>query len=745
MTSAALALALCAAVMSSPATAASARAASIAGVAETSSLPAPNPGAEVYPRPADGVYDITGGGYGHGVGMSQYGAQGAALKGLTHDQILAFYYPGTQLVQGGLTTIRVGITVDSDGVLAVSARAGLSVTIQGATSALPTGRTQWRVRATGTTASTCLVEGYDGKAWTAYRTTATPCPVSFSSSEGTVDVLLPSGERRVLRGAVAAVHTGSTKLATVNTLPTQSYLRGVVPSEMPPSWHREALEAQAVAARTYASRRSNGTSYYDTCDTTACQVYRGAGKRNSDGSVTSYEYAAVDAAITATNGQVLTFRFSDGVTRLATTMYSSSNGGYSTAAGNGHTYMPAKADSYDGVSINKRHSWSAQLPVSALESRFGIARVERVQILARTGSGSWGGRVTSVLVEGYTSDGSYVSASTTGNGIVSARPWPANSTGLSSNYFTIGTTSDPSGAVSRIAGSDRFATAAKASEAYAPGVAVVYVASGLDFPDALAGSARAGYNDAPVLLTRPDSVPAATTAAMQRLKPGRVVVLGGPDVVSNGVAETLRSLTTSGSLQRVGGADRFATAADLASYYPTGGAVAYVASGLDFPDALASAAAAGHDRAPVLLTLPIGLPAPTAAALQRLRPSTIVVVGGPAAVSDAVVTALRPYATGGTVTRVSGSDRYATAAAVAARLSSATSVYVAGGNDFPDALVGAAPAGRAGAPVLLTRPNSLPAATAAQVERLAPSRAYVLGGSAVVGDAVATSLAQLLD
>jgi SpoIID/LytB domain protein len=534
------------------------------------------------------------------------------------------------------------------------------------------------------------------------------------------------------------VWRSSTKVATTNRLPMQSYLRSVVPSEMPPSWDPAALGAQAVAARTFAARRSNATSWYDTCDTTACQVYRGRGKRSTDGTITSYEYTSTNTAVTATDGQVLTFRFSDGVTRLATTMYSSSNGGYTAASGNGHDYLSAHSDPYDDVSINRRHTWTAQLPVTSLESRFGIHQVQRLQIRRRDGNGKWGGRVLDVRVEGITSGGAYTYVETSGNGIQSARPWPSVSTGLSSNYFTIASTT--TGTVTRLAGSNRYATAAAVAARYPSGLEVVYVASGIAFPDALAGAARAAYNDGPLLLTHPTSLPSATREAMVRLNPNRVVVLGGENSVSDSVAQALASLTRSGGMQRVWGPDRYATAASLAGFYATGPSVAYVASGQDYPDALAGAAIAGRDQVPILLTRATSLPSATADALRRLAPARIVVVGGPNAVSAGVLEQLKGLATAGSVARLAGVDRYGTAARVAAEYSSASSAYVASGQNFPDALAGAAIGGRDGAPLLLTRFDSLPAPTKDVLTRLRPNEAFLLGGLEVVTDSVKTAI-----
>jgi putative cell wall-binding protein len=95
--------------------------------------------------------------------------------------------------------------------------------------------------------------------------------------------------------------------------------------------------------------------------------------------------------------------------------------------------------------------------------------------------------------------------------------------------------------VSRQAGTDRFATAAAISAAtYAPGVAVAYVATGLDFPDALAAAAAAGHLGAPLLLVSPTAVPPSTAAELARLKPARIVIAGGPSVVSSAVAAAVR-------------------------------------------------------------------------------------------------------------------------------------------------------------------------------------------------------------
>ncbi len=265
-----------------------------------------------------------------------------------------------------------------------------------------------------------------------------------------------------------------------------------------------------------------------------------------------------------------------------------------------------------------------------------------------------------------------------------------------------------SGTVRRVAGEDRYGTAAAIARAGFPSADVVFVATGEDFPDAIAAGPAAAARHAPILLARRDAVPAATRAELARLSPAEVVILGGPGVVSEQVAA---DLAASWSVTRIAGEDRYGTAAALsASVFPAGTPVAYVATGEDFPDALAGGPAAVADGGPILLTAPDRLPASTRAELARLAPGRIVVLGGASAVSEAVVAELATL-TAGPVTRLAGSSRYATAEAVDAALTgSASTVFVATGGAFPDALAGVPWAG--GNPVVLVAGEELPAASA---------------------------------
>ena len=315
-------------------------------------------------------------------------------------------------------------------------------------------------------------------------------------------------------------------------------------------------------------------------------------------------------------------------------------------------------------------------------------------------------------------------------------------------YYTGGPLALPGGVprltTTRLFGADRYATAAAVSAAtFAPGVPVVYIASGLAFPDALSAAPAAATQGGPVLLVTTTAIPPPTASELTRLHPQRIVVLGGLGAISQGVRDQLRTYTT-GALTPLAGADRYATAAAVsAAVFPGGGAVpeVFVASGAAFPDALSVAAVAGHLHVPVLLTAPTSLPTSTRAELLRLAPPLVVVAGGTASVSTAVADQIHALL-GVPVTRLAGADRYATAAAVSAWAypGGASSVFLAAGTAFPDALSGAVAAGLAGVPMLLTNPDSVPPETLAELRRLSPTAMTVLGGPASVSEGVARLL-----
>lgn len=185
-------------------------------------------------------------------------------------------------------------------------------------------------------------------------------------------------------------------------------------------------------------------------------------------------------------------------------------------------------------------------------------------------------------------------------------------------------------------GIDRYDTAAQLASLSGGLSTTVFLATGASFPDALGGSAAAGRLSGALMLTEGNAVPDATASALKYSTPVKVVILGGEAVISATVVSQVHALVPGATVERWAGADRYATAAAIsANTYPQGATTAYLASGADYPDALAGAPVAAKAGAPLLLTSRDCVPASTLAELTRLGTTNIVVLGGTSAVSDA--------------------------------------------------------------------------------------------------------------
>lgn len=295
----------------------------------------------------------------------------------------------------------------------------------------------------------------------------------------------------------------------------------------------------------------------------------------------------------------------------------------------------------------------------------------------------------------------------------------------------------------RLAGEERFATAAELSrQRFEPGVAVAYVATGLEFPDALAAGAVAGAAGGPVLLTAGTLLPGSTKDELRRLEPREVVVAGGQSAISRTVVEEI-GRAAGAPVRRVAGLDRYATAADLAVDRFDGPVpVAFVATGIDFPDALAAVPAAVRQGGPVLLAARDTLPQATVDALRALRPEQVVVLGGTQAIGEGVAQRIEQAVPGdAAVMRLSGPDRFQTAARVVAGAFDAGthSVHLATGTRFADALAAGPAAAARGGPLLLVTRDALPPPSEAELERLGPRVVSAVGGSVVMSDRVIQS------
>lgn len=307
---------------------------------------------------------------------------------------------------------------------------------------------------------------------------------------------------------------------------------------------------------------------------------------------------------------------------------------------------------------------------------------------------------------------------------------------------------DPSADLYRHAGGDRYDTAARLALEGRPGhIDTVYLANGTTFPDALAAGSRAGEDR--LLLTRPDLLPGVSREALTRLSPGQVVVVGGTAAVDPAVLAQVEDLLPAATVRRIGGDNRYETAALLAGFergdLPTDRV--FLTAGTAWPDAVSVGGVTRSGAWPLLLTRNDGLSQVSAEFLGDAQPDEVVIVGGTAVVSAAVESQVRAQLPGADVERVAGGDRYETSASLAAAYAdpSADNVLVATSEAFPDALAagqgpGAAPSG----PVLLTKPGHLPQVVDAALEELEPALGIVMGGTSAVGAGVLDRLADLV-
>jgi putative cell wall-binding protein len=306
--------------------------------------------------------------------------------------------------------------------------------------------------------------------------------------------------------------------------------------------------------------------------------------------------------------------------------------------------------------------------------------------------------------------------------------------------------------LTRLAGADRYATGATVATGSFTSADTVVVATGTNFPDALAGNYIAGQSGSPILLTQKDVVPAATQAAIAALNPSTIVILGGTDAIAAG------GVPTGAEVRRIDGATRYATAVAAAEAGATiasigGVKTAIVASGENFPDALAAGPAAWANGLPLLLTPKSSLDAGTRAFLANKSIGKVILMGGTAAIEESVATSIRTVnaATPLAVDRIAGADRTETARLFAeysvAKLGfRSDGIDVARGDLYPDALAGGPHAGNDKQPILLTAsPTVASNSVGTGVIRYATDHSNALAGGHVLGGTGAVSTATELE
>ena len=303
--------------------------------------------------PSGATFFVSGHGWGHGVGLAQYGAYGYALHGWAAEDIVAHYYPGTELGQAPVKRVRVLLVPGSKRVV-VSSRSPFSVRdAAGKTHKLPAGKQEL---------------GPGLKLKLAASAKALPGPLVFAP--GTAPLALGD---RAYRGTLRV--TGGKAVRVVNTVGLEPYLWGVVPSEMPDTWPAEALKSQAIVARTYALTHMQGGGDFDMYPDTRSQVYGGM----------PAESDSAREAVSETSGEVVLYKG-----ELAQTFFFSSSGGRTAnvqdvwGGSKATPYLVSVPDPWDTYS--PYHDWGPVVVAGAAAAKLlGVTGVDSLRPVPAAG------------------------------------------------------------------------------------------------------------------------------------------------------------------------------------------------------------------------------------------------------------------------------------------------------------------------------------------------------------------------
>jgi stage II sporulation protein D len=301
------------------------------------------------PASADASWEIKGRGFGHGVGLSQYGAYGFAKQGRGYKQILGHYYTRTKLGRAGGKQVRVLLGSGGD-----------SVGFRGADRACGEAINPERRYTLDADGGGVALRGDGGR-------------IGGCGKEGKASGGLKIGGFGRYRGALVARNDGGS-LLVINQLGLEGYVKGVVPNEVPSSWPKQALRAQAVVARSYGVATSRGGSFDHYADTRS-QVYDGKGSETS----------ATNAAVAKTAKRVVEYRG-----EVAVTYYFSTSGGqtenseFGFSGGSKVPYLKSVEDPFDGTS--PVHKWTERLSDDEMESELAglfSGKLKKVDVTER--------------------------------------------------------------------------------------------------------------------------------------------------------------------------------------------------------------------------------------------------------------------------------------------------------------------------------------------------------------------------
>ncbi len=662
-------------------------------------------------------FAVNGSGWGHGVGLSQYGARGQAEAGRSAAQILSHYYTGTT-VAARTDNMNIRVQVHQAVTLTASTTLGRMRLRTGASDAqlVPAGAQvsfavvggQVRARFTnvdllGATVIHDLVGATVFVEWDGTR---------FYNAAGPAALTTVTGAGGVYRHGRLEMGVLSGQVNAVNVLRLHDeYLYGI--GEMPSSWPAAALDAQAIIARGYALANMSLKSACNcnVYDSVKSQNFTGWSKENETISGTNYGKlwkAGVDRTSVGTlQGKVVQYEGN-----LATTYYYSSSGGRTQNSEDvwvqAIPYLRSVPDpwSLDPLKNPKYAAWTRPVTQAAMAAAFGLTDVVSIDLSQRTA----GTGVRSAVATSSSGTTATISGELMRSRLALPSSW------LNRPYV-------------RVAGADRYSTAVAVARQASPAGRTVVIVSGRDanLVDGLVAGPLARSLGGPILLVGA-TIPEATRVELQRRSADKAIIVGGAGAVSESVVAELTGLGL--AVDRVFGKDRYATAAAVAVRVGATSGAAIVASGQpgSLADALSASGPASALARPIVLVQRDSVPPATSAALLSLGVTVTTCIGGEGVLSEAVRTALP------TCSRAGGSDRWGTSVAIADAFSGlvpAAEVTVTGGRNAN--LVDALGAGAMGQLVLLVPPTTPPESILAWLRRTPTiTRLEVVGGTGAV-------------
>ena len=676
---------------------------------------------------------LRGAGWGHGLGMSQFGAYEMAKSGKSAAQILGHYYSGTTYAKvRDSDWVNVNVVYGAATVSAVSSalsgNGAFKVSLGGRTMSGVAGQTVAFKVSSGMVEASCSF-------CSPTKLTGAQAVLSWDNRDDNGSAtngptLMKIGGTQYRDGAaIIKPKTSSTLNVVMQVRIHDEYLDYL--AESPWSWSLEALKAQAAAARGYALKK-HSAGIRDTCnchmyDTTADQVYGGYPSAGNRAYWTNWQ-----KAVRATGERETGFVAKDG-SEIIQAFYSSSSGGRTEDnedvwGGTPLSYLRGVSDSWSLGSSNPAAAWRQTASGPSMANVFGLSDVARLDLSNRTSNGGVE-RATATSSTGATST---ISGDRFRSIVASGSSFSSRVNSTMIRHLT-----------QRFSGDNRYAVGAAVARSVAAGAGSVVIASGEDanLPDASVAGPLAATLNAPLLLSQRTRLPAETGTELSRrgsaLKTAYVV--GGAGAVNEAVVAELRKRGL--TVVRVAGKDRYATAAQVAREIGKRRTVTAVmlAGGFGLADALAGSGPASALKEPILLTPATRLAPATDTVMAELAPRVVHIVGGTAVVGQTVEDELRESKT---VRRLGGDNRYAVSATIAnyfrGQMPSTSEVVITSGQDA--SLVDSLVAGTRQRLMVLVTPTALPD-TAAEVMQRTPALETVtaVGGTAVVPNGVLTA------